>query len=365
MFRSAPETTLNDSTVALQTEESLFLRALKRQPVERTPVWLMRQAGRYLPEYRELRAKAKDFIALCKNPELACEITLMPLRRYDLDAAIIFSDILLIGQTMGLPLQFVEGEGPVFSPCIENHKQVEQLDIEAGVDKLSFVGDAIRLVTRELGATPLIGFCGSPWTVATYMVEGGSSKDFRKIKTMAWAAPDTLTLLLDKLTQTSIVYLKTQVQAGAKALMIFDTWGGILSNHAYQQFSLSYVQKIVKALKADPITQHTPIIFFAKGKHTIFPALVDLGVDALSIDWSIDLAWARAQTKGQVALQGNLDPTLLLGSPETLKIEIKRVLDSFGDGNGYIFNLGHGVLPQTPPDQVQRLVEWIRLYSEK
>lgn len=355
----------NDQIVKQVPEPSLFLKALKRQPVERTPVWLMRQAGRYLPEYRQLRAKSKDFIALCQAPELACEITLMPLRRFALDAAIIFSDILLIGQAMGLPLQFMEGEGPVFSPRIENKKQIEALDINAAVDKLSFVSEAIKLVVRELNTTPLIGFCGSPWTVATYMVEGGSSKDFSRIKTMAWTDPDALLLLLDKLAQTSIPYLKAQVQAGAKALMIFDTWGGILSNHAYQQFSLANIRQIVHALKQDPLTQNTPIILFAKGKYTLFPELVNLGVDALSIDWTVDLGWVRTQTNEKVALQGNLDPTMLLGSPEILKVEIKRVLDSFGEGEGHIFNLGHGVLPQTSPDQVQRLIEWVRLYSEK
>ncbi|MCS5709580.1 uroporphyrinogen decarboxylase [Candidatus Berkiella cookevillensis] len=368
MVKDTLSTTSNSSnthpfTPVEKDTSSLFLQALKCQPVERTPVWLMRQAGRYMPEYRKLRSQVKDFIVLCQNPELACEVTMMPLRRYRLDAAIIFSDILLIGQAMGLPLSFQEGEGPVFAPRIESLKQVEQLETNEAADKLSFVSDAIKLVVKELNNIPLIGFCGSPWTVATYMVEGGTSKDFSKIKTLAWQQPETVELLLDKLSETTIKYLKAQVKAGVKALMIFDTWGGILSDHAYKRFSLAAVQKIVKALKADEATKSTPIIFFAKGKYTLFSDLVALGIEGLSIDWTVDLGWVREQVGQKIALQGNLDPTLLMATPDMLQQEVARVIQSHGKQPGHIFNLGHGILPQTPPEQVERLIEWVEMYS--
>lgn len=359
---SSSVTTPNPETQPLQ--QSLFLRALHKLPVSRTPVWLMRQAGRYMPEYRALRARTKDFIAMCEDPALACEITLMPIQRYQLDAAIIFSDILLIGRAMGLPLRFAAGEGPVFEPRIEHPAQVDHLSVEAALEQLAFVPQAIKLTVPELKQIPLIGFCGSPWTVATYMVEGGTTKDFQRVKTFAWSEPQAMQLLLDKLTQATIVYLKSQVAAGASALMIFDTWGGILSDAAYRRLSLQNMQQIVAALKADPCTQQTPIILFSKGKHSLYAELADSGADALSVDWTVPLNWVRDQVGNRVALQGNLDPTYLLAPPNTLKAEVKRVLDTSGYQRGHIFNLGHGILPQTDPDQVQRMLEWVQQFSE-
>lgn len=352
-----------DSSNHNNLSDSVFLRTLRGESVDRTPVWLMRQAGRYMPEYRRIRKQSKDFIKMCENAQLACDITLLPIQQFDLDAAIIFSDILLIGQAMGADLSFVPGKGPIFEP-VRTQAQVDALlGIEAA-EKLSFVSEAIKLTVAELGHTPLIGFCGSPWTVATYMVEGSSSKQFEIIKQMAWSAPKTLHTLLDKLAQASLVYLKSQVQAGASALMIFDTWGGILPFHAFEEFSMQYMQTIVQGLKSDPATAHTPITVFSKGANTVLPALSKIGADALSVDWTVDLGWARQFVPQEIVLQGNLDPTLLLGSPEQLRAGIQAVLESYGPQPGHIFNLGHGILPATDPIQVTRLVEWVREISQ-
>tara|TARA_R110002110_G_scaffold271566_3_gene487034 strand:- start:56808 stop:57902 length:1095 start_codon:yes stop_codon:yes gene_type:complete len=347
----------------LSDSDSVFLKTLRGEAVDRTPVWLMRQAGRYMPEYRRIRKEANDFIKMCENPQLACDITMLPIKQFDLDAAIIFSDILLIGQAMGADLSFVPGKGPIFEP-VRTRAQVDALLGVEAAEKLGFVGDAIGRTVAELGNTPLIGFCGSPWTVATYMVEGGSSKQFDVIKQMAWSAPETLHVLLEKLAQASLVYLKSQVQAGASALMIFDTWGGILPFHAFEEFSMGYMQKIIAGLKSDPATQNTPVIVFSKGANTVLPALSKIGADALSVDWSVNLGWARQFVPQEIILQGNLDPTLLLGSPEQLRAGIQAVLESYGPKPGHIFNLGHGILPQTDPEQVKRLVAWVREISQ-
>lgn len=352
----------NSCLAPSRCRESLFLKALRQEPVPRTPVWLMRQAGRYMPEYRKIRASEKDFIALCENADKATEVTLLPIQQFQLDAAIIFSDILLMGQAMGAPLAFLEGEGPIFEP-VRTQKQVEGLLAVEAADHLTFVYDAIRQTASALGETPLIGFCGSPWTVATYMVEGGTSKLFETIKTMAWQAPTCLQALLAKLTEASTAYLKRQIQAGASALMIFDTWGGILPFHAVEQFSLQYIRQMIAALKADPDTRDTPVIVFSKGVNTVLPLIAQTGADAVSLDWTVDLHWARTVIP-EMTLQGNLDPTLLLGAPETLKAAIGSVLNAFGPNPGHIFNLGHGILPQTDPDQVKRLVEWVAEISQ-
>lgn len=346
-------------------DQSLFLKALRREQVARPPIWLMRQAGRYLPEYRNLRSNVKDFIAMCEDPSLACEVTLMPIKRFNLDAAIIFSDILLIGQAMGLDLSFVEDKGPIFSAGAQTKEQIEQLDVDEASDKLSFVSEAIKLTVKELKDTPLIGFCGSPWTVASYMVEQGSSKDFRTIKKMAWCEPQTLLSLLNKLSMVSIRYLTDQVRAGAKALMIFDSWGGVLSDEAFKTFSLDPTQTIIHALKQNPITKNIPIIFFAKGKHSLYSTLANCGADALSIDWTVPLSWVQMQTQDKVALQGNLDPTMLLAPPEYLKAQVEQILTDWGNRPGHIFNLGHGVLPPTDPTQVQRLIDWVHTFSKQ
>lgn len=321
-----------------------FLRALLREPVDATPVWMMRQAGRYLPEYRETRAKAGDFLSLCKNKELACEVTIQPLERYDLDAAILFSDILTIPDAMGLGLYFETGEGPRFKKIVRTAEDVESLPIVDTLKDLSYVTDAVSEIRRELnGRVPLIGFSGSPWTLATYMVEGGSSKDFRHIKGMLYSQPEVLHQLLDKLALSVIDYLNEQIKAGAQAVQIFDTWGGNLSDVAYIEFSLRYMKKIVDGLIREYDGRKVPVILFTKGGGLWLPDMADAGADALGLDWTMNIGRARAMVGDKVALQGNMDPSVLYGSEAQIRAEVARILGDFGAGNGHVFNLGHGI----------------------
>ncbi|NNK32683.1 MAG: uroporphyrinogen decarboxylase, partial [Xanthomonadales bacterium] len=327
----------------MELKNDRLIRALLRQPVDRTPVWIMRQAGRYLPEYLETRAQAGSFMNLCQAPELACEVTLQPLRRFDLDAAIIFSDILTIPDAMGLGLYFATGEGPRFERPLETVSDIENLPRPDVSESLGYVMDAVALTRREIGGkVPLIGFSGSPWTLATYMVEGGSSKTFGKVKKLIYQEPEAAHLLLDRLADTVTDYLNAQVEAGAQALQIFDTWGGALSFDAYREFSLRYMTRIVEGLQRENEGRRVPVILFSKGCNTQLEALADSGCDALGVDWTVTLDEARRRVGERVALQGNLDPSVLLAQPEVIRKEAERTLASFGAGEGHVFNLGHG-----------------------
>lgn len=346
----------------VDVNESLLLRALRREPVLRTPVWLMRQAGRYLPEYRQVRARAGDFMSLCKNKELACEVTLQPLRRFDLDAAILFSDILTIPDAMGLGLYFSEGEGPCFQHPLHSVRSIERLNASDVLDRLGYVMEAVRYIRRELPAgLPLIGFSGSPWTLACYMVEGKSSPDFKRMRDLIRTEPEVAGLLLDKLTFSVIDYLKAQADAGANALMIFDTWGGLLDTPDYQHFSLSGMRAIVAELKRS--FPDVPVILFTKGSDAWLEDMAASGCAALGLDWTCDLGRARQRVGNQVALQGNLDPAILLTNEKTIRSDVKRVLAAYGHGSGHVFNLGHGITPNVPPEHVSSLVEAVREYS--
>ncbi|GLQ88671.1 uroporphyrinogen decarboxylase [Dyella flagellata] len=341
-----------------------LLCALRREPVDTTPVWVMRQAGRYLPEYRATRAKAGSFMALATNPELACEVTLQPLERYALDAAILFSDILTIPDAMGLGLSFAQGEGPQFAHPVRTRTDVERLGVPDMEAELRYVMDAIRLVRRELaGRVPLIGFSGSPWTLACYMVEGEGSRDFARAKAMCWNEPSLAHKLLDTLARSVVAYLSAQAAAGAQALMIFDTWGGMLGPAAFREFSLRYMAQIVDGLQADAKARNVPVILFSKGAHAHLAEMAQTGCAALGVDWTIDLADARQAVNGKVALQGNLDPAVLRASPEVIRREVRRVLDSYGDHPGHIFNLGHGITPEVDPEHVKVLVDEVHTYS--
>jgi uroporphyrinogen decarboxylase len=341
--------------------DSIFIRSLQRKPVERTPVWVMRQAGRYLPEYRQVRAQAGDFLTLCKTPELACEVTLQPLRRFALDAAIIFSDILTIPDAMGLGLRFVEGEGPQFDKPLRTVQAIDELPISS-LDDLDYVMQAIHLTRQALPIQmPLIGFSGSPWTLACYMVEGKSSRDFKRILRLMYDEPQAAHRLLQKLTIAVSDYLKAQIRAGANAIMVFDTWGGILSTTRYQEFSLYFMKAIVQDLKTH--YPHIPVILFTKGGGQWLDEMARTGCDALGLDWMCDLHVARSKVGHQVALQGNLDPTVLLASPSTIRTEVHRVLASYGSGSGHVFNLGHGITPDVPPDHLAAMVEAVHEYS--
>ena len=348
-----------------------LLRALRRQPVDRTPVWLMRQAGRYLPEYRASRAAAGSFLAMAKTPELACEVTLQPLRRFPLDAAILFSDILTVPDAMGLGLYFADGEGPKFERPVRSEEDVARLavpDMETG---LRYVMDAIRVIRRELGGkVPLIGFSGSPWTLACYMVEGGGSDNYSKIKAMAFNRPDLLHRLLGVVTDAVIAYLAAQRAAGAQALQVFDTWGGVLSPTLYREFSLPYLERIARELPRGEGGQRTPLILFGKGTAAYLEDLAATGAEGVGVDWLVELGEAARRTGGKVALQGNLDPATLYGSPEAIRREVRRALDSYRDGNGgsregHVFNLGHGMSPDMNPDHVAVLVDEVHSYSAR
>ena len=344
-------------------QNDTLLRALMREPTPYTPVWIMRQAGRYLPEYNATRRKAGSFLALAKTPELACEVTLQPLRRFALDAAIIFSDILTVPDAMGLGLYFAEGEGPKFERPLRDEKAVMAL-AEPDLAKLGYVFDAISLTRRELGGrVPLIGFSGSPYTLACYMVEGGGSDDFRLVKSMMYARPDLLHRIFDINARAVAAYLNAQVAAGAQALMIFDTWGGSLAHDAFGEFSLAYSKRVIAALRRENEGRRVPVILFTKGGGMWLEAMADSGADALGIDWQTDLGAARRRVGSRVALQGNLDPMALFGSMESIEREAARVLGSFGTGPGHVFNLGHGVSQHTPPEAVHALVEAVHSRS--
>ncbi|MFO6423065.1 uroporphyrinogen decarboxylase [Motilimonas sp. KMU-193] len=328
-----------------------YLRALLKQPVDKTPVWMMRQAGRYLPEYKATRAQAGDFMSLCKNAELACEVTLQPLRRFPLDAAILFSDILTIPDAMGLGLYFETGEGPKFERPITCKADVDKIGIPDPEGELQYVMNAVRTIRRELkGEVPLIGFSGSPWTLATYMVEGGSSKAFTKIKKMAFAEPKILHMLLDKVADSVISYLNAQVAAGAQSLMIFDTWGGVLSPRDYREFSLQYMAKIVDGLTRENEGRKVPVTLFTKNGGMWLEDIAATGCDAVGLDWTIDIADAKARVGDKVALQGNMDPSMLYASPERIRDEVAHILSGFGEGSGHVFNLGHGIHLDVDPE---------------
>ncbi|MEM9305097.1 MAG: uroporphyrinogen decarboxylase [Pseudomonadota bacterium] len=345
-------------------QNDTFLRTLLREPTAQRPVWIMRQAGRYLPEYRAVRAEAGDFMTMCRNPELACEVTLQPLRRFALDASIIFSDILTIPDAMGLGLYFVTGEGPRFERPLQTVRDIEAVAGTDAAAELGYVYDAVNLTRREIGGkVPLIGFSGSPWTLMTYMVEGGSSKNFSKAKGMLYNEPAAAHKLLDTLARTTIDYLNAQTAAGAQALMIFDTWGGVLTPHQYREFSLDYMRQIVAGLKRENEGRTVPVILFTKGAARRLTDMTDAGADALGVDWTISLAEARRWTQGKVALQGNLDPCLLYGQPEAIREEVRRCLESYGTDPGHVVNLGHGINPDVDPEHLGVLVDAVHEFS--
>ena len=341
-----------------------LLRALLRESVDVTPVWMMRQAGRYLPEYRATRAKAGNFLTLCKTPELACEVTLQPIDRFPLDAAILFSDILTVPDAMGLGLYFEEGEGPRFHRPVRSEEAIDSLPIPDPEADLRYVMDAVRIIRHELdGRVPLIGFSGSPWTLATYMVEGGSSRDFVTIKRMLYGSPQLLHRLLDKLVQAVTAYLNAQIAAGVQAVMIFDTWGGALAAHAYQDFSLAYMMQIVAGLTREADGRRVPVILFTKGGGQWLEEMARSGADALGLDWTCDIAAARKRVGDKVGLQGNLDPCVLYAQPERIRAEVQRILAEFGQGSGHVFNLGHGIHPQVDPDHAEAMIEAVHELS--
>ena len=361
------------------TRNDRLLRALRREPVDCTPVWLMRQAGRYLPEYRATRARAGSFLAMAKTPELACEVTLQPLARFDLDAAILFSDILTVPDAMGLGLYFVDGEGPKFERPIRSVADVDRLAVPDMAGELRYVMDAVSLIRKELdGRVPLIGFSGSPWTLACYMVEGGGSENYSKIKAMLLNEPAALHRLLNITTDAVIAYLSAQRAAGAQVLQVFDTWGGVLAPHHYREFSLRYLTRIAqelprgqKPIRGEPVEPRTPLILFGKGNAPYMEELADSGADAIGVDWLVSLEEARRRTGGKVALQGNLDPATLYGSPDAIRDEVRRTLDSYAHGTsddnannlGHIFNLGHGLSPDMDPERVRVLVDAVHEFS--
>ncbi len=334
-----------------------LLRALLREPVDVTPVWMMRQAGRYLPEYRAVRARAGSFMQLCTTPDLACEVTLQPLRRFPLDAAILFSDILTVPDAMGLGLYFAEGEGPRFERPIRSSADVERLGVPDPETQLRYVMDTVRLVRRELnGAAPLIGFAGSPWTIATYMVEGQSSKEFSKIKAMVYEQPALLHRLLALNAAAIREYLNAQIAAGAQAVMLFDSWGGALSTPAYREFSLRYMREIVAGLTRAHEGRRVPVILFTKGGGLWLEDIAASGCDAVGLDWTVELSAARACIGDRVALQGNLDPSVLYAAPAKIREQVATVLASYGSGSGHVFNLGHGIHADVDPEHAAAMI---------
>ncbi len=357
--------------IAVPPSNDRFLRALRREPVDRTPVWLMRQAGRYLPEYRATRAQAGSFLAMAKNPELACEVTLQPLRRFDLDAAILFSDILTVPDAMGLGLHFVEGEGPKFERPVRDAAAIAKLGVPDMETELRYVMNAVRTIRRELqDKVPLIGFSGSPWTLACYMVEGGGSDNYARIKALALNDPKALHALLSVNTDAVIAYLAAQRAAGAQALQVFDTWGGVLSPAMYREFSLPYLTRIARELARGEGAGRTPLILFGKGNAPYLEALAASGCEGVGVDWTVTLEDAARRTGGKVALQGNLDPATLYGSPEAIRAQVGLALDSYAAGNGgsregHVFNLGHGMSPDMSPDHVGVLVDAVHALSAR
>jgi uroporphyrinogen decarboxylase len=347
-----------------ELKNDTLLRALLREPVDRTPVWIMRQAGRYLPEYLKTRAEAGSFMNLCQTPELACEVTMQPLRRFKLDAAIVFSDILTIPDVMGMKLYFEEGKGPKFANPITSSSDIHKLPRPDVGESLAYVMDAVSMVRRELdGKVPLIGFSGSPWTLFTYMIEGGSSKTFSKSKKLIYQDPALAHTLLEKLADTVTDYLNLQIESGAQIIQIFDTWGGVLSDQAFKDFSLRYLSRIVSGLKREHEGRRVPVILFCKACNTQLEALADTGCDALGVDWTISLREARERVGSRVALQGNLDPAILLADPETIHREVSHTLSSFGQAEGHVFNLGHGITPDVKPEHLDALINSVRELS--
>lgn len=341
-----------------------FIRALLGQPTDHTPIWIMRQAGRYLPEYRATREKAGDFLTLCKTPELACEVTMQPLRRFDLDAAILFSDILTIPDAMGLGLEFREGDGPIFTKPIQNLRDIDNLAMPDPNIELDYVVKAVSLIRKELaGRVPLIGFSGSPWTLATYMVEGGSSKDFAKVKGLLYSSPKATEKLLNILSDSVASYLNAQIEAGAQAVMIFDTWGGTLSPQHYHQYSLQPMQRALEKLHSHYDNQPIPVILFSKGANHALNDLANSGAHGIGLDWTIDIADASKIVGDRVALQGNLDPSVLYSDSETVIEYAKKILDAYPKQSGHVFNLGHGIHPGIQPDNVKALVDFVHQYS--
>ena len=347
-----------------ELQNDRFLRALLREPVDVTPVWMMRQAGRYLPEYRRVRKQAGSFMDLCTSPELACEVTMQPVERFPLDAAILFSDILTIPDAMGLGLYFAEGEGPRFERPVRTAADVDALPVPDPEDELRYVMDAVRLIRRTLNnRIPLIGFSGSPWTLATYMVEGGSTKTYSKVKGMLYNEPGLMHRMLDTVARSVTAYLNAQIAAGAQAVMIFDTWGGVLTPADYAEFSLNYMQQIVNGLTRESEDRRVPVILFTKGGCQWLEIMADTGCDALGIDWSTDLAAARRRVGDRVALQGNLDPAVLYASPAVIREKVGNVLAAFGHGSGHVFNLGHGITPDVDPGHAGALIRAVHELS--
>ena len=343
-----------------------LLRALLRQPVDATPVWMMRQAGRYLPEYRATRERAGSFMKLCSTPELACEVTLQPLDRFALDAAILFSDILTVPDAMGLGLYFVEGEGPRFERPLRSAADIEALGVPDPEEQLGYVMAAVRMIRRELaGRVPLIGFSGSPWTLATYMVEGGASKEFSRVKGMMFDNPRALHTLLDVTARAVTEYLNAQISAGAQAVMVFDTWGGVLTPRDYREFSLRYMERIVAGLIRERDGRRVPVILFTKGGGAWLEAIAETGCDALGVDWTVDIGEARARVGARVALQGNMDPCVLYASQQRIHAEVDQILESFGAGPGHVFNLGHGIHPHIDPERVSAFIDAVHELSPR
>ena len=346
-------------------QNDTFLRALAKQPVSHTPVWLMRQAGRYLPEYRAVRARAGGFLDLCKNTELATEVTLQPIDRFGLDAAILFSDILTVPDAMGLGLYFAEGEGPKFTRPLQSEADIAALQVP-DMAKLRYVFDAVSSIRRALnGRVPLIGFSGSPFTLACYMVEGGGSKEFRQIKALLYRRPELLHHILNITAQAVTAYLNEQIAAGAQAVQIFDTWGGLLSDAAFPEFSLAYMRQIIGGLTREHEGRRVPVILFTKGGGQWLELMAESGADALGLDWTVNLGQARQRVGSQVALQGNFDPAALFGTPESVRSEVRRILHSYGEGSGHVFNLGHGISQHTDPENVKALVDAVHEYSTR
>jgi len=349
-------------------KNDLYLRTLRGEKVERTPIWVMRQAGRYLPEYRATRARAGDFLTLCKSPDMACEVTMQPIDRFGLDAAILFSDILTIPDAMGLELVLEEGVGPVFNKPIRSQEQIDALGIPDMQQDLGYVMDAVSVIRKELdGRVPLIGFTGSPWTLASYMVEGSGSKEFRRIKGLMYESPAAAHQLLQIVTDSVIEYLKAQVQAGAQSLMVFDTWGGMLSTANYQEFSLQYMAQIVSAIKADANCKDVPIVLFTKGGGQWLEMMADTGCDGLGLDWTVDIAQAKARVGDRVVLQGNMDPVVMNTGVNEVQAHAMKVLEGYGqhgdNDKGHIFNLGHGIQPFAKPENMQALVQTVQTKS--
>ena len=341
-----------------------LLRALLRETTPYTPIWLMRQAGRYLPEYNQIRARAGSFLALCKNPELATEVTLQPLARYPLDAAIVFSDILTIPDAMGLGLYFADGEGPKFERPLRAEREIRDLGAPDPATHLRYVLDTIRQVRKTLaGSVPLIGFSGSPFTLACYMIEGQGSRDFATVKSMLYQRPDLLHRILAVNTAAVTAYLNAQIEAGAQAVMIFDTWGGMLSHAAFHEFSLAYTTRVLAEITREHEGVRVPNIVYTKGGGNWLESIAACGSDAVGLDWTVDIGAARARIGTRVAIQGNLDPAILLSSTEAIGREARRVLESYGHGHGHVFNLGHGISQHTPPQNVTTLIEAVRHLS--